>query len=319
MPAKEGIRRQIHLAEEFVRAHPSWVIARDPKEAARAHEQGKKILVFSLEGAGGILETEDDIREFIDHQGIRIVTFAHLSDDELSGAALMHGYRALGNPLGLIASLLQGRRGCRGEHLNPNGMTKRGRDLLHALLRRGVWIDLAHASEATHAELAPLVKAAGQPLLYTHIMLREHRNGERSLSAKQLEGAARSAAVIGLIPGESSVGDAPVPPENCPARCAGRCKGGVFALAAEYNEMVRALGPRSVFLGSDFNGAMDHLRPSAPDCALGSTIDARGFSNISQTAELWRDLAEASALSEENEQDGVANFLRAWAKVRPKK
>ena len=64
---------------------------------------------------------------------------------------------------------------------------------------------------------------------------------------------------------------------------------------------------------------MDHLKPSAPDCPLGSTIDARGFSNISQTAELWRDLAEASALSEENEKNGVANFLRAWAKVRPKK
>ena len=50
-------------------------------------------MILALEGASGIIETDEDLAEFVDRDGIRIVTLIHLTDDEFGGAAFLKGYR----------------------------------------------------------------------------------------------------------------------------------------------------------------------------------------------------------------------------------
>jgi len=102
---RDSIRKQIALAEEFVKSHSDWVIARSASEAEKAIAAGKRVLVLSLEGASSILETDADIHEFIDEKGIRIVTFSHLMDDEYGGSALLASYHALSDPLGWLKAV----------------------------------------------------------------------------------------------------------------------------------------------------------------------------------------------------------------------
>jgi hypothetical protein len=62
---------------------------------------------------------------------------------------------------------------------------------------------------------------------------------------------------------------------------------------------------------------MDHLPPTSPGCHRGTTIDEKGFANISQTGELWQLLGELAPSARANQLDGVTNFLDVWARVRP--
>lgn len=312
--AKSSVREQIARAQKFVQDYPNWVIAKNSAEATQAQAQGKNILVFSIEGADGMLNSEADLEEFIDTAGVSIVTFEHLIDDDLGGVALQTSYGILANLGAAFESWSHGHEGKNGELLNTQGLTLQGRQLAQKLIERKVWIDLAHASEETAKGLIPLLKKAGQPLLYTHGTLRTHTLAERSFSKEQLQAVKESGGIIGLWPSESVVGEIPVPKKLCPKKCASACDGGVFSLAVLFNEAVDQLGSSQVFLGADLNGAMDHLKPNS--CALGSSLDTQGYANVSQTEDLWRDLKLAGAKSEENQKNGVKNFIQVWSKVR---
>jgi hypothetical protein len=89
---RAAIREEIRQAELFVSRHPNeWVIARSAAQARAAINEGKRVLVLSLERASWILETEADLKEFVDEKGIRIVTLMHLIDDRFGGAGFLKG------------------------------------------------------------------------------------------------------------------------------------------------------------------------------------------------------------------------------------
>ena len=311
---KESLRKQLKMVQDFIKAHPNWVIARNAAEAQAAYARGKRVIVLSLEGAGGVLETEGDIHEFVDRAGISIVTFAHLTDDALSRSAIMKGGQKMANPLAVIDASMKGPRGCYDELLNPNDFPIKGVAIAQLLINRGVWIDLAHSSDRLTKTLIPMIEKAGQPLLYSHTAMREYDKAERYISRALLDEVAKSGGIVGLTPTESIVGDTTVLEKNCPKECNGKCKGGIFAVGAQFDAIAATVGAKHVFFGSDFNGAIDQLKPSS--CSLGSTIDRQGFSNIGQTAELWQDVAHVSRAAAENNQNGVENFISVWARVK---
>lgn len=317
MPARrESLRRQIADARAFVLQHPEWVIARSPAEARKALEGGKRVLVLSLEGAGGVLKTDEDLRELIDEAGIRIVTFAHLSDDELSGAALIQGYHVIGNPLGFVKHLRRPVRDEDGVLLNPQGLTPKGERLARELIRRKVWIDLSHSTDAGVAQLLPLMDAAGQPPLMTHTALRRHQPAERQLSDKWMDAFARRKGVVGLVPSNDVLGPVRLSRAQCPASCHDLCEGGLFATAAQFSEMARVLGPENVFIGSDFNGGQQHLPPLGSACQTGTSLDEpAGLFRIGQTGELWSALEFLGAPVAPNRAAGALNFVAAWERV----
>jgi microsomal dipeptidase-like Zn-dependent dipeptidase len=308
---RESIRHQIGEANLFVATHPDWVLATSAAQARKAVAQGRRVMILSLEGASGILESEEDLEEFIDRDGIRIVTFLHITDDDLGGVAFMRSYHALSTPIRWFIELFHPSFSD-GVEVNARGLTEKGRALAQALIRRKVWLDLSHSSDASQRELIPMIEAAGMPLLYTHGGLRRFEKAERGVSDEQLLETALSGGMIGLCPSEDVLYDTPVPPAHCNPGCGVPCDDGLSALAESYRVAAQFLGPEAVVLGSDTNGAIPHLPPS---CGTGTTLDRSGLWNIGQTAELWRALRASGAPVPERLGSTVDAFIAKWARV----
>ena len=304
---RDSIRRQIKLTEVFVKQHPNWIIARSSLEAHRALSQGKRILILSLEGASGILETEEDLKEFVDRDGLRIVTLLHLTDDEYGGVAFLRGFRAMASPLAWTTQLFHPLYSPddEGIQINRKGLTDRGFKLAQALLKRGIWIDLAHSSDVSQEALIPLLKNAGHPLLYTHTVLRNFHQAERGISEKQLLEVKNTQGIVGLMPSEEMLEGTQVPNDSC--------TGGVVALGVQYEHIAGIIGSASTVLGTDYNGGITHLKPG---CATETSLDQYGLYNISQTKEIWIALQKLGVHTPVPLSSSVDRFLNAWGSVR---
>ncbi|MBY0471844.1 dipeptidase [bacterium] len=288
---RDAIRRQIFTAKQFVKAHPHWVIARSPNELEQAHAAGKKALVFSLEGAAQVLETEQDLVEFIDQEGIRIVTLYHFIDDHFGGAALMRGTGSAANPLGWFKAWKNGTRDSQGVLVNTKGMTDTGRRLAHSLIQRGVWMDLSHATDADQVELTQISEKAQLPLLYTHTALRKYLGAERGISEIQLQAVKRTGGILGIIPSEDMLQDTPSRLAPCGA-------GGIPALKHQVQEAGQVVGEDAVSLGSDLNAPLSFIRA---DC------NGSQFSDYSQLGAIWNSTQRGGL--------NVKKFVKVWSRV----
>lgn len=302
---RESIHRQINLARKFVLTHPDWVLASEPEQAKEALSQGKHVMVLALEGASGIIENDDDIREFIDDGGIRIVTPLHLIDDEFGGVAFLKGFRAWSSPIAWLKQLFFPHYN-EGVRTNHEGLTPTGQWLITALLKHHVWIDLAHASDASQAEMIPVIKAAQQPLLCTHTVLRKFHEAERGISNATLMQIKGTHGILGLMPSEEMLEGAPR---------ADHCPSGISSLANEYTEIAQLLGNDSVMLGSDFNGGIPHLAPTGPGCVTGTSIDQQGLWNIGQSTDVWRAMAKLGAPVPDPLSKMADHFIEVWTKA----
>ncbi len=289
---KGSIRKQIDYGERFVRENPEWVIARSSPEARAAIADGKRVLIFALEGAAGFLDTEEDLVEFVDQKGIRIVAPLHLTDDHFGGAALLRGLSVLASPIAWARTLFSPVRDHEGVRLNDHGLSNEGRELILRLRKRGVWVDLAHSSDRAQEAITPLL--AGAPLLYTHTVLRKYHRSERSISTAQLEAVRDSGGIVGLMPSTQML-------EGTPTEC-----GPFEAFVTQYREMAEIVGAERVVTGSDFNGALPHLPPGC---------GGRGMWNISELGNLWEDLRAAGAPVPARLDSAVERFLTAWERV----
>jgi microsomal dipeptidase-like Zn-dependent dipeptidase len=303
---RASIRKQIEQARKFVTEHPGWVIARSSAEARAALESGKRVMVLALEGASGIIESEEDLAEFVDRGGIRIVNLLHLTDDEYGGVAFLPGIKALTNPWTWLKGLFSPARDESGVRVNPDGLTDRGRKAALAFLKRGVWLDLAHASDASYAELVPLLRSRGQPHLYTHAPLRKYMKAERGVSEAQLKAVKLTGGIVGVMPADTML-------EGTPPSASPPCDGAFGKLKLQYTEAAAIVGAESVMMGSDWNGGVKHLQPT---CETGTSLDREGLWNIGQQGQLWKALEASGAPVPKPLGRTIERFLDAWAKVR---
>ncbi len=321
---RDSIRRQIAQAEHFTATHPNWLIARSAAEAMRGISDGRRILILSLEGASGILETENDLREFIDQRGIRIVTLLHFTDDRFGGPAFLKGIKALATPIGWLRFWVKELTFFRKHRekpvppdpeviLNDHGLSLDGRALANSLIQRRVWIDLAHSSDAAQRELIPLMLNAGQPLLYTHTVLRRYHGAERGIAHWQLDELRKSGGVIGLMPSEQMLAGTQIQQDLCAFSCKNPCEGGLPALITHYRELTQEnIQPSQIMIGSDFNGGIPHLKPS---CNTNTPLDHEGLWNMSQTPALWQAMKKGGAPLPEPLHRTVLHFIAAWKRV----
>jgi membrane dipeptidase len=309
---RDSVRRQVAAARRWVKEHPGWVLARSADEARLALVTRRRVMILSLEGAAGMLESEEDLVELVDELGIRIVTPLHLTDDALGGAAMLDGFQYFGNPVALADRLLD--PGCDEPARNRRGLSPRGERLVRELVERGVWIDLAHAPDAALARLVPLLAEAGQPLLVTHGMLRRHRDAERGIPDELLAAVGRTGGMVGLVPSEDAFARLEVPPRLCPPGCGpAACARGAAAFAATWEEAAALAGADAVVVGSDVNGGMRHL---APSCGTRTRLDVEGFRHIGHSADLWAALRTLGAGVPPHDR-AIERFLAAWSRVRP--
>jgi microsomal dipeptidase-like Zn-dependent dipeptidase len=299
---RDSIRRQVLLARKFVLTHPDWVLAGDPEQAKEAIRNNKRVMILGLEGASGIIENEADLKEFVDEDGIRIIAPLHLMDDEFGGTAFLKSFRVLSSPWAWLKQLFSPIY-IEGVRTNHDGLTDQGRWLTHALLAHHVWIDLSHASDVSAKELIPIILQAGQPLLYTHTVLRRFHEAERGIADWELSAVQASHGIVGLMPSEEMLEGAPRTAD---------CTSGVSALAMEYTEISSKLGSDAVMLGSDYNGGIPHL---APGCHSGTSIDQSGVWNIGQSTEIWQAMAKLGADIPVPLKKVADHFIETWAKA----
>ncbi|MBI3542887.1 MAG: membrane dipeptidase [Deltaproteobacteria bacterium] len=306
-PRRKLLRSQLDRLDAFLKAHPRWALARSAAEARQARASGKGVVVLALEGAAGVLESDEDLREFVDRRGVRIVTLLHLTDDHLGGAAFFSSFKGLFmQPVSWLAQAFRSERDETGARLNRNGLSDDGVALAAKLLKRGVWIDLAHSSDESQKRLIPLLRSAGQPLLYTHTSLRRYARTERAISDAQLAEVAESRGIVGLMPSEPAL-------EGTKAEC----DDGLHRLAAQFREVGARIGAASTVIGSDFNGGIAHLAP--PACPTGTDFDRTGLWNIGQSGALWRAL-ETLGAAPAARAGAVASpqfdaFVTAWSRA----
>lgn len=276
------IRKQIQEVQKLRQLDPSWVLAKSSQEARTALTQGHKILILSLEGASGILERTADLDEFITQDGIKIVTPLHLTDDEIGGVALLNGIHALASPW---AFLWSPRRPL--PRTNPRGLTVEGMNLIRSLIGRGVWIDLAHASDAATDDILTISK---QPLLYTHTVLRQTPsfNVERGLRPEYLTAIRNKGGFIGLMPARDYLG------------------GGIEAWTKQFESISNAIGEygaSSIGLGSDTNGGIIHLPTEK---------NFNGYITIDDTKNLWERARQLSVTVPPTTNASIEHFLNLW-------
>jgi len=306
---RESIRNQIKEARDFVKKDPNWVLATNPQMAEKAYLDGKKVMILSLEGAHSLLQTEKDLKEFIDELGISIVTIVHLINTEFGGASYMRGLRKT-----LFTTRIFARERFEGVKINSLGMTEKGKWLAQELIKRKVWIDLTHASDHFIRDILPMLEKANQPLLFTHTALRKYYKAERGLSNWAIKKMKTLGGVVGLVPSEEMLINTNVPKAHCPKTCK-KCMGGIPALTTQYNELANKIGNINIALGSDFNGGITHLKPSK--CAhLTDLDDKKGLWSAAQTPNIWKAMKMLGANLPKQSSASALQFFNQWKKVR---
>jgi microsomal dipeptidase-like Zn-dependent dipeptidase len=312
---KESIRAQIREAKSFVASHPNWVLAKSPSEARAALSEGRRVMILSLEGASGVLETDADIHEFVDAEGIRIVTPLHFIDDWIGGACLMPWPVILVNPFAAFTSFVRSDHDDLGVLINDSGLTIKGKSFISKLIEHGVWIDFSHASDASIRQMLPLLKEQGQPLLYTHTILRSAYRSERGITDAMIREVASSGGVLGLLPSDDMLKGTNVPSHLCPAECNGRCEGGEAAYATQYEAISKLLPSSRIFIGSDIDAPITFLKP---ECSAVKAKKPDGYFSYAQLGELYGFLREKKLTPDTSPHTDnvlVDEFLKAWEKV----
>jgi membrane dipeptidase len=289
------ILRQAAVAQEFARAHPHEVeLARSPAEARRIAGEGRTALVLAVEGAHGVAN-RDDVGA-LDQAGIRLLTLAHLRDNAVAAAAVTSSPLE-GPNFALVRSERHGRL-----RRNRRGLTALGREVVRAMQRRGMLIDLAHASDRAFDDVVALTRSDATPLLVSHTSSRALHASERCLADDQ-------AALIGERQGAIGVSlwrrllDFGADRTAAPP---GARPGTTEAFTAHYQRLRTAAGPR-VGLGSDLNGMVPRLR--------GSLACPCGVRHLGDWPAVEAALAAAGVHSAELSQSAEP-FLSAWEGAR---
>lgn len=317
---RERLLGQIAEAEAFVKQNSDWVIAGEPAEARAALAAGKRVFVFSIETAAGLVETAADQDLFIGEKKIRIVTFMHLSPDALGrGVSLYPGAGFFNSPIEFIRAWISGNKDPEtGAYLNPYGLSDHGKTVLRDLVQRRVWIDLAHSSDRAMREMGEVLDEVGQPSLYSHTKLREISHNERSVPKFALDRVRRTGGMVGLIPTDDM--SRRLSPESGLPK---ECRTGMRAFAEEWRRTVELTGDsEAVALGSDFNAPLHGLRGGCAEFAgkSDSSFSDLGFFRGEELPRLTAGMRSVGVDPEPSVEKVLDRFLTAWEKVRnPKK
>ncbi|HVY47769.1 MAG TPA: membrane dipeptidase, partial [Minicystis sp.] len=199
--------------EAIIARSPSFL----PLLAPRA-EPGKISTFLSIEGAGPFAEDVTAIDRFI-ARGLRLVSPCHMKNSGLASSAT-------------------------GEKV-AWGLTELGRAFAARVYEKGALIDVSHVSDKTFADLVPIAKQYGAPIVATHSNARALADVPRNLTDEQLR-------VIGATGGVAGINfHAPF--------VTGKSEATIDDVVRQIEHMVKVAGVEHVAVGSDFDGG---IRPA---------------------------------------------------------
>lgn len=181
----------------------------DLEKLLAARAEGKQVTgaLFSVEGLQNLEGKASNVDKLYD-AGLRMAGFTHFFDNELAGS--MHG-----------------------EKKGP--LTDLGREVFDDLERRGVIIDIAHAS---HPAIAEMLARATKPVVASHGGVQATCKVNRNLTDDEIRGVAKTGGVIGIGYWDAAV-----------------CKLTPAAVADAIEHVIKVGGLETAALGSDYDGA----------------------------------------------------------------
>lgn len=262
----KALLRQISQVERWAAKDERVALVRTPDEAEAVlkSKEWRLGLVLAVEGAGGA-DTPERLDRLWD-RGVRMLTIAHFTDTRWGGAA---AGRYWPFPTCVPGGQDAGRR-------NPKGLSKEGEGLVGYAVKKGLMLDLTHASDRTALDLA--AKHPKLPILFTHQAARELTPCERTISAELLREVKRSGGMVGLA---------------LAANYAGADRASLRKHAAI---LAREAGPEAVAIGSDFNGVIGLIDGVPGPSAYGLVLKDMAAAGIPSTS-------------------GAESFVRFWRRT----
>ncbi|MBI5610716.1 MAG: membrane dipeptidase [Deltaproteobacteria bacterium] len=243
----------------WIATHPEAVAtAQNTAQALEILASGRHAVLPAVQGANAFSAAPDLDAVFADGWLTR-ATLVHLTDSDL----------------GASSSPLSWRR--------HKGLSERGRQVIAAMDRHRVWLDLAHAHPQTFWD-AVACHDRDRPLVATHTGVSGVAPHWRNLSDEQVRAIADSGGVVGIIAASNFLGDA-----------------SLQALLVHAEHAIQVGGEAVAAIGTDLDGAIippRALRDGLGHLRLVAAMFARGWS------------------TERIERVCAGNFWAAWRRLR---
>ncbi|MDQ6522046.1 dipeptidase [Nocardioides sp. LHD-245] len=182
---------------------------RDLDRLVDDREGGKQVTgaLFSVEGLQNLEGDFDNLDRLYD-AGMRMAGFTHFFDNEVAGS--MHGE-------------------------DKGGLTDLGRKVFAEMERRGIVVDIAHAS---HDAVAEMLALATRPVVLSHGGVQATCDVNRNLTDDEIRGVAATGGVVGVGYWDAAV-----------------CTLTTAAVVDAIDHVVQVGGIETAALGSDYDGA----------------------------------------------------------------
>lgn len=187
--------------------------------------------LLSIEGLQNLEGKAESLAALYD-AGFRMAGLAHFFDNELAGS--MHG-------------------------LKKGGLTPLGRQIVRDMERRGMIVDIAHAS---HQSVADILAIATRPVVSSHGGVQATCKVNRNLTDEEIRGVARTGGVIGIGYWDGAI-----------------CDTSAEAVANAIAYVRDLVGIEHVGLGSDFDGAVTTRWDTSQLVAITQALADRGFTD----------------------------------------
>ncbi len=209
----------------------------------RALYQAERLHSLS-EGSGGrfvVLRDRVDLQRYLDQRragitltaGLLAIEGLHALEGELANLDRLDraGFRMMG-----LTHFFDNAVGGSVHGVDKGGLTEFGRKVVREMERRGIIVDLAHASPQLTTDVLAL---ATRPVVVSHTGVKGTCDRTRNLSDEQLRALAGNGALIGIAFFPEAV-----------------CGRNVESIVAAIRYTVALIGVEHVALGSDFDGAV---------------------------------------------------------------
>ena len=232
-------RRLLSQVESQVALHPDVVgLARTPDDIVRLKSEGRKAVLLGIENAYALGKDLSLVDEFAD-RGVVYMTLCHNGHNDVCDSA--------------------------SEQDRPeyNGLSAFGREVVAAMNRRGILVDVSHASEKTFYDA---VECSRVPIVATHSSVWELCRHRRNLKDDQIRLLARTGGVMGICMYDGFLAKERIPNVN--------------DIVSHIDYVCRLVGVDYVGLGSDFDGGggVPGCNDSAELFNITRALVARGYS-----------------------------------------
>ncbi len=166
-PAVDRARRMIaELKRQVATAADSAELAFGAEDVRRIARSGKKAVLLGLEGGNALAASEDTLRSLFD-AGVRYVTVTHVNNNSWAESSQSPP--------------------------SWHGLNDRGRELIRAMNRLGMIVDLSHASDSTFYDVLEVTDA---PVMLSHSSARARVDNVRNADDEMLRALAENGGVI---------------------------------------------------------------------------------------------------------------------------